>query len=163
MANQLFALVDWLHLVMYPVVVRAVLQDHGLFCPSNWIRAPGGLSAPAPTSAPSKKILDFMDGMKLSPRAPFTWSWSVFFFFFSPSFSQLGFFSLAQFFSFWGQFFLSLFFSPTPDPKFFWGAPTFPPTYLLPFFLPTHLPPSSCQPLPTHLLLHSPPSLELPN
>jgi hypothetical protein len=94
MANQLFCIGDWLNLVMYPVVVRAVLQDHGLFCPSNWIRAPGGLSDPAPISAPSKKSRSGISWMGWNcPRGQLTWSWSVYIYiFFSAFFSQLDFF-----------------------------------------------------------------------
>ncbi len=103
----------------------------------------------------------FMDGMKLSPRGQFTWS--VFFFFPSaPFFSQLDFFSLDQFLFPGKSFFLSLFFWPTPDPKFFLGS-----SYLLQ--LPTALLPTNhlhplilLAPSPTHLLLRSLPSLELP-
>jgi hypothetical protein len=50
-----------------------------------------GLSEPAPTGAPSKKIpfWDFMDGMKLSPKGQFTWSVDISFF--CSFFSQLDF------------------------------------------------------------------------
>jgi hypothetical protein len=77
---------------------------------------------------------DFMDGMKLSPRGQFIWSVCIYFF--------------------WA------FFSLTPDPKFWGGGGS---SYLPPNLPTTHLPPSSCRPLPNHLLLLSPPSLELAN
>jgi hypothetical protein len=47
-------------------------------------------------------------------------------------------------FFFLGTIFLSLFFWPTLNPKAFFGKLLPTPTRLLPFFLPTHLPPSSC-------------------
>ncbi len=87
---------------------------------------------------------DFMDKMKLSPRGQFTWSVYVFF--------LCSFFPLAQYF-FLGTVFLSLFFWPTPDPKFFLGSSYLPqPTYL----------PHPADYLPTHLLLRSLPSPKLP-
>jgi hypothetical protein len=92
---------------------------------------------------------DFMDGMKLSPRGQY-------FFFPSGPFFPRYIFSPSSVFFLWGQFFYHLFFWPTPDPKFFLGSSYLPPTYL-----PTHLPPSSCWPLPTHLILCSPPSPKL--
>jgi hypothetical protein len=64
-------------------------------------------------------------------------------FFFSPSiFSSLN------------NFFYHVFFNPTVDPNFFWEPPTSPtPTYLPPFFLSTHLPPS-CHPPPSPFTSH---------
>jgi len=61
---------------------------------------------------------DFMDGMKLSPRGQFIWSVCIYFFL--------------------GIFFPDRFFFPSPLIPSFWGggAPTYPPTYLPPTFLP---------------------------
>jgi hypothetical protein len=66
----------------------------------------------------------------------------------------------ARFFSL-AQFIYQIFFWAHPWPQvFFWEAPTYPnpPTT---FFLSTHRLPSSCWPLPIHLLLRSLPSPEL--
>ncbi len=57
------------------------------------------------------------------------------------------FFSLAQFF-FSGNSFFITFFLAQPWPQVFFGKLLPTPTHLLPFFLPTHLPPSSCWPPP---------------
>ncbi len=113
-----------------------------------------GLSDPAPTSAPSTKS-----------RSGISWmGWNC-----PPGVSLLGqyfFFLLvlffpARFFLSGDNFLITFFFSLTPDPKIFLGISYLPTTYLLPFFLPTHLPPPSYKPLPTHLLLDSPTSPEL--
>jgi hypothetical protein len=94
-----------------------------------------GLSNSAPTSAPSEKS---SSGMKHSP----TWSASFFFPF-------LAFFSLLHYFFFFllgTVFFVIMFFLVPPlTPNLFWEPPT----------SPSHQ--------PTHLLLHSPPLLELEN
>jgi hypothetical protein len=94
---------------------------------------------------PKIPFWDFMDGMKLSPRGQFTWSLFIFFTarFFFPS--PVLFFSL-------GTVLLSLFIDPPLTPSFFGKLLLPTPTYLPPFFLPTHLPPSSCWPPP-----HPPP------
>jgi len=86
-----------------------------------------------PMHHPKIPFWDFMDGMKLSPRGQFTWSVYIFFFcsFFSPS-----------------SVFLSIFFGPPFTPSFFFGKLLPTPTHLPPFFLPTHIPPSSCWPSP---------------
>ncbi len=75
---------------------------------------------------------------------------SVFSFPSAPFFSQLDFFPVAQFFfSFLEQFSYHFYFAH-PWHQVFLGKLLPTPTHLLPFFLPTHLPPSSCWPPPHH-------------
>jgi hypothetical protein len=109
-----------------------------------------GLSEPAPTKCTIQKFpfWDFMDGMKLSVPQGSVYLVSISFFL------LLLFFPSSVFFSLQGLF-LSLFFLPAPDPKFFVGSSYLlqPPTALLPTNPPTSL--FLLAPSPTHLLLLS--------
>jgi hypothetical protein len=106
----------------------------------GWALCIRGLSDPATHQCTIQKIpfWGFMDGMKVSPRGQFTWS--VFFF-------QPNFYSLAQFFLFWGQFLFHFFFGPPLNQRFFYGK------LLLTTLLPTNPPPSLMLPTPPHLTI----------
>jgi hypothetical protein len=113
-----------------------------------------------PVHHPKNAVLGFHGWDETVPQGQFTWS---VIFFSSGPFFPARIFSLAQFFFFFflGTGFLSLFFWPTPDPKFFLGSSYLPqPTYCPSSYQTTYVP-HPTNPLPTHLLLHSLPLREL--
>jgi hypothetical protein len=157
MANQLFALVDWLHLVMYPVVVRAVLQDHGLFCPSNWIRARGAwVTQHPPVHHLKNVVLGFHGWDETVPQGSVCLVMVSIFIFLLALFFPAIFFFPSSVFCFLGTVFFSHFFFPPPlTPSYFGELLLSPqPTYCPSSYQPTYLPHPANPSPPTSFCTH---------
>jgi hypothetical protein len=127
--------------VKFPRPFLSLDSTDVMWVAANWMgqKLPQiGLSDPAPTSAPSKKSHSRISWMGWNCSPGVSLPGQYFFFFFWSFFFQPNFYSL--FLSsvfFWGG--RTVFYS-----TFFLGS-----SYIPPFFLPMHLPPSCCWPLPT--------------